>query len=316
MSLVINTTTLEGLVIAADSRQSYRNRIGASRIGSDNAQKLFRITERIGIGITGLAFIPIKGVLKNVSFFIEEFCQSNDIQNMNVFDVAQGLQRKFTEVYNIEEQFQNVENNLRKDLLSQGCTNIKFSRLLNRLSFSFDLHGKSETKNVFIDQLNMLVAGFNLDMSHEVYVCNLPGDVQKKRDSKSPNLEFGATWIGQSDLVSRIILGFDPRIGNLVSIKNLIAQMGNDRLLQELRNLEYSIQWGTMTLQDAIDFSDLMIRTTSAIQRFSDGIVAEPGDMPGVGGEVDIAVITKKEGFKWINKKNIKYQGKRIDLLS
>ncbi len=43
MSLVINTTTPEGLVIAADSRQSYRNRKGISRIGSDTARKLFRL---------------------------------------------------------------------------------------------------------------------------------------------------------------------------------------------------------------------------------------------------------------------------------
>jgi len=41
-----------------------------------------------------------------------------------------------------------------------------------------------------------------------------------------------------------------------------------------------------MTLQDAIDFCTLMIQTTSAIQRFSDGIIANPGDMPGVGGPV------------------------------
>ncbi len=69
-----------------------------------------------------------------------------------------------------------------------------------------------------------------------------------------------------------------------------------------------------MTLQDAIDFSDLMIKTTSAIQRFSDGILAEPGDIPGVGGNVDIAVITQQKGFVWINKKSLVYDNNRIDL--
>jgi len=29
-----------------------------------------------------------------------------------------------------------------------------------------------------------------------------------------------------------------------------------------------------------------MIQTTLAMQRFSDGIIANPGDMPGVGGPV------------------------------
>jgi hypothetical protein len=43
MSLAINTTTPEGIILAADSRQSYRNQKGVSRIGSDSASKLFLI---------------------------------------------------------------------------------------------------------------------------------------------------------------------------------------------------------------------------------------------------------------------------------
>ena len=60
-----------------------------------------------------------------------------------------------------------------------------------------------------------------------------------------------------------------------------------------------------MTLQDGIDFSKLIINTTSAIQRFSDGVVGDPGDVPGVGGPVDIAIITKDDGFKWIRRKEL-----------
>ncbi len=81
-----------------------------------------------------------------------------------------------------------------------------------------------------------------------------------------------------------------------------------------MRNLEYVIQWGTMTLQDAIDFCTLMIQTTSAIQRFSDGIAADPGDMPGVGGPVDVAVITPDKGFVWVNKKKLNVGEAEIDL--
>ena len=69
-----------------------------------------------------------------------------------------------------------------------------------------------------------------------------------------------------------------------------------------------------MTLQDAIDFCTLMVQTTSAIQRFSDGIIANPGDMPGVGGPVDVAVITADQGFVWVSRKKLKIKGKEIDL--
>ena len=72
MSLVINTTTPEGIVLSADSRQSFRNRKGMARIGSDNASKLFQLNKRIGVAVTGLAFLPEDGVMKNISKFIEQ----------------------------------------------------------------------------------------------------------------------------------------------------------------------------------------------------------------------------------------------------
>jgi len=79
MSLGINTTTPEGIVLAADSRQSYRNRKGMSRIGSDSASKVFKIGDKMGVIVAGLAFLPENGVLKNISRFIEEFKKSGSL---------------------------------------------------------------------------------------------------------------------------------------------------------------------------------------------------------------------------------------------
>ena len=64
MSLIINSTTPEGIVLAADSRQSYRNMKGMARVGSDTASKLFQINNRIGVGAAGLAFLPEGAVQK------------------------------------------------------------------------------------------------------------------------------------------------------------------------------------------------------------------------------------------------------------
>ena len=59
-----------------------------------------------------------------------------------------------------------------------------------------------------------------------------------------------------------------------------------------------------------------MIQSTSAIQRFSDGIAMNPGDIPGVGGPIDVAVITQEKGFVWISKKNLKIGDRELDLES
>ena len=76
-------------------------------------------------------------------------------------------------------------------------------------------------------------------------------------------------------------------------------------MIKQLQGLEYQVNWGTMTLQDAVNFCVLAIKTTEAIQGFSDGIQLDPGDIPGVGGAVDIAIITRGEGFEWIKQKGI-----------
>jgi 20S proteasome alpha/beta subunit len=81
MTLVLNTTTAEGIVLAADSRQSYRNQKGMARIGSDNASKLFQMNRRIGVAVTGLAFLPENDVAKNISKFIDEFKLDSKIQS-------------------------------------------------------------------------------------------------------------------------------------------------------------------------------------------------------------------------------------------
>jgi len=109
-------------------------------------------------------------------------------------------------------------------------------------------------------------------------------------------------------VVSRIVLGFDGRINNLKFVNEAIQNLGQEEIRKQLGGLQYAIQWGTMTLQDAIDFCTLMVQTTSAIQRFSDGIIANPGDMPGVGGPVDVAVITPDQGFLWVSRKKLKIE--------
>jgi len=315
MSLVINTTTPEGIVLAADSRQSFRNRKGMARIGSDNASKLFQLNKRIGVAVTGLAFLPEDGVMKNISKFIEQFKRETDVEELSVQDAADKIHYLFNKKYNWQEQLDKLPEKIRGDLQRQGCEVMEIKKEQYVVKFSFkDPKGNLKNGVLGVDVINFLVAGYNTDGSHEVYVCCIPGEIQKKRDGKDKGKEYGASWIGQIDVVSRIVLGWDGRIGNIKFVNEAAKNHGQEEINKQLRSLEYVIQWGTMTLQDAIDFCVLMIQTTSAIQRFSDGITADPGDMPGVGGNVDVAVITPNKGFVWINKKRLKVGEKETDL--
>ncbi len=315
MSLAINTTTPEGMVLAADSRQSYRNRKGMARIGSDNASKLFQLNKRIGISITGLAFLPEDGVMKNISKFVEEFKREADVEKLDVKEAAEKLHYLFNKKYNWQERLDKLPDNVKADLRRQNCEVVSIQKEQYIVKFQFkDSKGNLKNGVIGVDPINFIVAGYNKDRSHEVYICYIPGEIQRKRNSEEKGEEYGATWMGQHDLVARIVLGWDGRMFNLKLVQDAIKNSNKEEVIKQLRQLEYSIQWGTMTLQDAIDFCVLMIQTTSAIQRFSYGVISDPGDMPGVGGPVDVAVITPDKGFVWINKKRLKVGEKEIDL--
>jgi len=306
MSLAINTTIPEGIVLAADSRQSYRNRKGMARIGSDNASKLFQLNNRMGIAVAGLAFLPENGVTKSISNYINEFIKNNPIEKYSIEKTADELIRLLNEKYKWEDQLNKAKEQIEKDLLVKKYEILEITKKVSYIDFRYkDPNGNIRKGIGKIDPISFILAGINPDGSHQVFTCHIPGSKTKSRDSKERGKEYGTNWIGQTDVVSRIVLGFDGRIMNLPFAHDAISMTNQENILKQLHSLEYVIQWGTMTLQDAVDFCTLMIETTSAIQRFSDGIKANPGDLPGVGGSVEVLTITPEEGFKWVRKKKI-----------
>ncbi len=159
--------------------------------------------------------------------------------------------------------------------------------------------------------ISLIVAGYDKlptgKSGLNAFLIRIPGTKEHKREHGKPS-QYGATWTGQTDVISRTVLGFDPRISNLSFVQAARQNMGDQKVDEELHALEYIINWGAMTLPDAVAFAKLMIETTSAIQRFSDGIPMMPGDIPGVGGPVDIAIILPEKGFHWHQTKELKLE--------
>lgn len=318
MSLGINTSTPEGIVLAADSRQSYRNRKGVSRIGSDSASKVFKLGKKCGLIVTGLAFLPDSednNIPKNISRFIEDFCRQTQIETLTVEEVGNKLHYFFNKRYQYQDQLKNLPNQIKADLERKGCEVLDIKETEDHVRFRFkDSKGVENEGIAAVEQLQFIIAGYNNDNSHQACTIHIPGNTEMNRNSKGKEGEYGASWVGQTDVVTRIILGFDGRISSLPIIQKIGQEIGTGEVQKQLRALEYAIQWGTMTLQDGIDFSKLAIETTIAIQRFSDGIHADPGDIPGVGGSIDVAVITKDKGFVWVSKKNLRFDGREVNL--
>ena len=317
MSLGITTSTPEGIVLASDSRQSYRNKKSVGRIGSDSATKIFRLGRKAGLIVAGLSFLPDKGGPRSISRFIAEFRNQTDVEKPSIVDISNNLHAFFERRYPYKEQLENLPHQIRADLEKQGCTIAEIKREKRHVRFRFkDPAGVEKNGVASVEKMQFIVAGYNNDGGHQICMVDVPGNVQVNRDSAKQGHEYGASWIGQTDVVSRIILGFDGRVSNLPIIQKASRESGADEVQKQLRSLEYVIQWGILTLQDGIDFSTLAIETTTAIQRFSDGIAADPGDIPGVGGPVDVAVITPDKGFVWAARKNLRCGGQELNLES
>jgi len=180
MSLIVFATTSEGIVLAGDSRQSYINRRGMIRIGSDNVFKIFKLNDRVGLGITGLGFMAENNVNKSMSKFIDEFKIEVDIKNKGITETSYLLYEWFLKKYDLDSKVENLKAKLEVDFKLQGSTIIEMKRNKTELSvkyIDFDKKEK-EKKYPFPKDLNFMTTGYNGDNSYELYSISIPGEIE------------------------------------------------------------------------------------------------------------------------------------------
>lgn len=144
--------------------------------------------------------------------------------------------------------------------------------------------------------MTFVVAGFDADKPYgSVYLFTTPKEPEPIE--RSPN-DFGVTFGGQREVTERILRGFDDGVIAIVrdTLHAPMGQMAN--LEQALRPLQLTIPYHLLPLQDCIDLAIFLIRTTTTAQNLSIGI-------RGVGGAIDVAVITKRDGLRIIQRKEL-----------
>ena len=149
---------------------------------------------------------------------------------------------------------------------------------------------------------NFIVGGYDVQSPYgRVFSFRIPDD--REPIEQHPD-GFGIVWNGQSEILSRIIQGFDSATLSVVqdtlqlSTEQIIAL--NDQLSSRLA---LGVPYNTLGLQECIDLATFLIRAT---------IIAHNLSMRfhrGVGGEIEVAVITRTEGLLWIQKREL--QGER-----
>ena len=146
--------------------------------------------------------------------------------------------------------------------------------------------------------MTFMVGGYDEGKPYgSVYLFEIP-----KSPDPSPRSEdqFGITWGGQLEIADRVIQGYDPKLIPILASRFDLSPTDVQDLVGTLRtHLAHRIPYDMLPLQDCVNLATFLIRTTIDAQKLSVGV-------RGVGGIIEVAAVTRTDGLKWIQKKELR----------
>lgn len=109
--------------------------------------------------------------------------------------------------------------------------------------------------------------------------------------------EFDVLYDGQPEAINRIVNGYSQFLPQ--SLRDLgLPEENMDAVLNHIESYTRArLISPAMPVQDAVALADFLVETTKGYVRFLPGADT-------VGGDTDICVVTKHEGFKWVRRKH------------
>jgi len=115
---------------------------------------------------------------------------------------------------------------------------------------------------------------------------------------RQPEDGIGPMWAGENEALNRLITGLGAIPADVVQSLGLTSEQVDGVINKLVPQLCETLILPAAPIQDAIDLARFMVETTKSFVRFSVTRVKT------VGGPIEIATITKHEGFKWIQRKH------------
>ena len=150
--------------------------------------------------------------------------------------------------------------------------------------------------------LGVFVAGYSEQPTSlaDEWEFKIPRDDKTKEVRSSE--EFGASWRGISIPFSRLYTGIDPRIIPRLR-KSGVPEDVIQTVTKTAQEFASPFIFDGMPIIDAVEFCRFILKTTVNMAKFETGVAS-------CGGPLDIAIITKSNGFEWVKKKPTVYGGK------
>lgn len=276
MTIALSVKINDGVVLATDSASTVMGTApGGQALGVinvyDNANKAFNLLKGCPIGAVtwgagGIGNASISSLVKDFRNLLKNGPDGRDGYRLN------------RDNYSIEE----VARKLRRFVYEENYVGA-FANLppdqKPMLGFIVAGYGRPDARHadeyaVVIDQGN----------------CGPPNQLRGSEES-------GIFWAGMGESLNRLILGFGTALPQVlqqnlgVPVNQIPAAM---QVIQQALGAQLAIS--AMPLKDAIDLAEFLADVAIKFSKFSPGANV-------VGGPIEIAAISKHEGFKWVKRK-------------
>lgn len=162
------------------------------------------------------------------------------------------------------------------------------------------------TPNEQKPQLGFAVVGYSAekDMAEEYLVRIVKGQQAGPAPVRAPT-ETGMWWQGETEPLSRLLLGISNTLPGILKKELEVTDIQIAAVMEAIKNeSEISLIHPSMPIQDAIKLAEFLVDFAIRFSHFKLGA-------PTVGGPIEIAAITRHEGFKWVQRKH--YFGENLN---
>ncbi|MEV6597312.1 hypothetical protein AB0M36_10665 [Actinoplanes sp. NPDC051346] len=102
---------------------------------------------------------------------------------------------------------------------------------------------------------------------------------------------------GQPEAINRIITGVSGSLGQALINLGMAPAHATQAVDDIIDQVQQPMVFAGMPVGEVIDLADFLVDATIKFVRFSPGHAV-------VGGPIEIAVLTRHEGFKWVKRKH------------
>jgi hypothetical protein len=268
MTIVVTVKINDGIVLAADSATTFSDDKGVAVKIYNNANKVFNLLKGLPIGSLTWG--------------------AGGIGAASISTISKDLRRRFSG---------NDPDHLDWKLDPENYTIEKVAEKAREFIFEelyMGEYGASPPQGYF---LGYKVCGYSSgEPLPELWHFTIEGDKCEPPKLIRNQKDFGPNWDGEYEAMDRLILGFGSNFRQLLIGEGLSADQAQAGVMKMVEKLSVPVVLAAMPIQDAIELAAFMVETTIRFVRFN--LRAET-----VGGPVEVAVITKHEGFKWVKRK-------------